>query len=124
MRAASKNDPRNHYRWVLGEPAYLKYWMRDSASYTSSLALRQEEGVTQEYVASCVRQYLADCGVVPIVPVRVQKDILQDDLVSEQWKILRVRPLPGGENAKLYVEAAGEPFALDGCPDPSQTQCY
>ena len=38
---------QNRYVWERGEPAYLKYWMRDSATLLSSAALRQEEGFSQ-----------------------------------------------------------------------------
>ncbi|KAK9843166.1 hypothetical protein WJX74_007889 [Apatococcus lobatus] len=112
----SQDEDENRYVWERGEPAYLKYWMRDSATQLSSAALRQEEGFSQDYIAGTIEAYLEQCGVYAY-RVQHSSSIYEPALTSEQMTLRRLKPLPNGEeDARL--------FELDGCPNGQQTSCY
>ena len=54
---------QNHYVWESGEPAFVKWVLRQPATLLGSAALQREEGLQQHFVAGAVEAYLAECGV-------------------------------------------------------------
>lgn len=54
---------QNHYVWETGEPAFVKWFIRQPATLLGGAALQREEGLQQHYVAGAVEAYLAECGV-------------------------------------------------------------
>ena len=55
--------PQNYYVWESGEPAFIKWYVRQPATLLGGAALQREEGLQQYYVAGAIEAYLAECGV-------------------------------------------------------------
>ncbi|PSC68555.1 hypothetical protein C2E20_7912 [Micractinium conductrix] len=97
----SLDEYENHYVWSLGEPAFLKYWLQAPATLRSSAALDQEQGFSQDYVASTLQAWFRRCGVVAGTLKRYPS-YSQPDLIAEQWTLRRVAPLPEGHDWQRY----------------------
>ncbi|KAK9818107.1 hypothetical protein WJX72_007250 [[Myrmecia] bisecta] len=111
----SDDDFENHEVWASGEPAFLKYWLKQPVTLRSGRALLQEHGFDQAFIACTLRAFLAQSGVEAF---RWQEFRGYPDtaIVLQQCTLRRMQPVQG------VTTALRQPYKLFE-PDPGG-QCY
>jgi len=108
--------------WAQGEPAYLKYWLTDPVDRRSALALQSEEGASLGFTSATISAYLRRCGVL-CTELKRMESLTDDDQVSEQWTLRRIKSLPN--QGKSWEMQGYQKWKPDVCPGGSyESDCY